>query len=88
MKITRIACAGLRGATPEGGWTNELRPDDCVHSLIVVHTDDGLKGYGFTGTHEPFFDPASIARNDLPSRWAQLMRNSISTTIWRFWLST
>jgi D-galactarolactone cycloisomerase len=46
MKITRIACAGLRGATPEGGWTNELRPDDCVHSLIVVHTDEGLIGLG------------------------------------------
>jgi L-alanine-DL-glutamate epimerase-like enolase superfamily enzyme len=46
MKITRITCAGLRGATPEGGWSNELRPDDCVHSLIAVHTDAGLIGLG------------------------------------------
>jgi hypothetical protein len=29
---------------------------------------------GFTGTHEPFFDPASIARNDLPSRWARVWK--------------
>lgn len=29
---------------------------------------------GFTGSHEPFFDPASIARNDLPSRWARVWK--------------
>ena len=46
MRITEIRCAGLRGATPEGGWTNELRPDDCVHALIAVHTDAGLIGLG------------------------------------------
>jgi D-galactarolactone cycloisomerase len=46
MKITEIRCAGLRGATPESGWTNELRPDDCVHTLIAVHTDAGLIGLG------------------------------------------
>lgn len=29
---------------------------------------------GFTGAHEPFFDPASIARDDLPSRWARVWK--------------
>ena len=33
MKIREIRAAGLRGATPEGGWDEELRPDDCVHTL-------------------------------------------------------
>ena len=46
MKIREIKCAGLRGATPEGGWSNELRPEDCVHTLIAVHTDDGHVGLG------------------------------------------
>ncbi|PYM15252.1 MAG: mandelate racemase, partial [Verrucomicrobia bacterium] len=46
MRIREIKCAGLRGATPEGGWTNELRPEDCVHTLIAVHTDQGLVGLG------------------------------------------
>ena len=46
MKIKEIKCAGLRGATPEGGWSNELTPDDCVHTLIAVHTDSGLTGLG------------------------------------------
>ena len=31
---------------PEGGWSEELRPEDCVHTLIVVLTDEGLTGLG------------------------------------------
>src|SRR5438477_374195 len=46
MKIRAIYAAGLRGATPAGGWSNEIRPDDCVHTLIAVHTDEGLTGLG------------------------------------------
>jgi D-galactarolactone cycloisomerase len=46
MKIARIECVGLRGATPEGGWSNELRPEDCVHTLVAVQTDTGLIGLG------------------------------------------
>ena len=41
MRIERIEVIGLRGATPQGGWTDELRPDDIVHTLVVVHTDEG-----------------------------------------------
>ena len=52
MKITDIRCAGLRGATPEGGWSNELRPDDCVHTLIAVHTDTGEIGLGSVFTND------------------------------------
>src|ERR1051325_9006953 len=46
VKIREIRCAGLRGATPKGGWSNELRPEDCVHTLVAVHTDEGLVGLG------------------------------------------
>ena len=52
MKIREIRSAGLRGATPEGGWSNELRPDDCVHTLIAVHTDEGLTGIGSVFTND------------------------------------
>jgi len=52
MNITEIRCAGLRGATPEGGWSNELRPEDCVHTLIAVHTDEGLVGLGSVFTND------------------------------------
>lgn len=46
MKITEIRVAGLRGATPRGGWTNELDPDSSLHTLIAVHTDTGDVGVG------------------------------------------
>lgn len=53
MKIVGIKAAGLRGATPEGGWSNEIRPDDCVHTLIAVSTDEGLTGWGSVFSTEP-----------------------------------
>jgi L-alanine-DL-glutamate epimerase-like enolase superfamily enzyme len=46
VRITEIRSAGLRGATPAGGWSAELRPDDCVHTLIAIYTDAGLTGLG------------------------------------------
>jgi D-galactarolactone cycloisomerase len=51
MKIREIRCAGLRGATPEGGWSHELRPEDCVHTLVAVHTDTGQVGLGSVFTN-------------------------------------
>ena len=46
MKIRAIRAAGLRGATPAGGWSNEIRPDDSIYTLIAVQTDEGLTGLG------------------------------------------
>lgn len=46
MKIRDIRAFGLRGATPEGGWSVELRPEDCVHTLVIVRTDEDLVGVG------------------------------------------
>ena len=52
MRITEIRSAGLRHATPEGGWSTELQPDDCVHTLIAVFTDGGLTGWGSVFTND------------------------------------
>jgi D-galactarolactone cycloisomerase len=52
MRIREIRCAGLRGATPEGGWSNEIRPEDCVHTLVAVHTDEGPVGLGSVFTND------------------------------------
>jgi D-galactarolactone cycloisomerase len=46
MKIREIRAFGLRGRTPEGGWSNELQPEDCVHTIIGVLTDNGPVGWG------------------------------------------
>ena len=52
MRITEIRAAGLRHGTPEGGWSNEIRPDDCVHTVIAVSTDEGLTGWGSSFTND------------------------------------
>lgn len=52
MKIRNVVSAGLIGATPKGGWANELNPDDSLHTLVAVHTDDGLTGLGSVFTHQ------------------------------------
>lgn len=52
MRIRDIRAAGLRGATPAGGWQDELTSDDVVHTLVAVHTDDGPIGIGSVFTSE------------------------------------
>jgi len=52
MKIREIRAVGLRGATPEGGWSTELGPEDVVHTLVAVQTDQGLVGLGSVFTND------------------------------------
>ncbi|HMN28011.1 MAG TPA: mandelate racemase/muconate lactonizing enzyme family protein [Caldilineaceae bacterium] len=52
MKIREIRAVGLRGATPEGGWAEEIWPDQCVHTLVAVYTDEGVTGYGSVFTND------------------------------------
>jgi len=58
MKIREIKAAGLRGATPEGGWANEIKPDDCVHTLIAILTDEGVTGCGSAFTNDALVNAA------------------------------
>jgi L-alanine-DL-glutamate epimerase-like enolase superfamily enzyme len=46
VKIREIRAVGLRGATPEGGWTEEIKPEDSVHTLIAVLADEDVVGLG------------------------------------------
>ncbi len=52
MRITGIKSAGLRHGTPPGGWANELKADDCVHTLVAVFTDEGITGWGSVFTND------------------------------------
>src|SRR5688500_19238626 len=52
MKIVDVRSAGLRHGTPEGGWAREIQPDDCVHTLIAVLTDEGVTGWGSVFTND------------------------------------
>jgi len=52
MRIREIRAAGLRHGTPEGGWSHEIKPEDCVHTLVAVYTDEGLTGWGSSFTND------------------------------------
>lgn len=72
MKITEIRAAGLRGSTPAGGWTNEIRPNDCMHTLVAVNTDEGVTGWGSVFTNDvlvqgalQILEPLCIGENPL-----------------------
>lgn len=58
MRITKIVSAGLRGATPEGGWAHEIKPTDCVHTLVIVFTDEGVVGWGSAFTNDALVEAA------------------------------
>jgi L-alanine-DL-glutamate epimerase-like enolase superfamily enzyme len=46
MKITSLEICPLSGATVDGGWPEGLKPQENLHTLILVGTDEGLTGYG------------------------------------------
>ncbi|WP_428030955.1 mandelate racemase/muconate lactonizing enzyme family protein [Ancylobacter sp.] len=46
LTIRSIAVAPLFGESPKGGWSAEIKPEDSVHALIAVHTEEGLTGHG------------------------------------------
>lgn len=87
MKITRVEACGLRGATPPGGWANELVPDDVVHTLVAVHSDDGLVGVGSAFTSEALvraslqlLEPLLIGRD--PREVERLTEEMHQSTFW------
>ena len=88
MNIREIRAIGLRGATPEGGWSDELEGDDCVHTLITVITDEGLTGLGSVFTNDDLvksalavLEPLYLGENALePERVSEKLQQNM------FWL--
>ena len=46
MKITAIEVCPLVGGTVDGGWPQGHEPQEDLHTLVIVHTDAGIAGYG------------------------------------------
>ena len=46
MIVTGIDVCPLTGATVDGGWPQGHEPQENLHTLVVVHTDSGIIGYG------------------------------------------
>ena len=88
VKIQEIRAIGLRGATPEGGWSDELERDDCVHTLIIVTTDEGVTGLGSVFTNDDLvksslaqLEPLYLGENALePERVSEKLHQHM------FWL--
>ena len=58
----------MRHGTPEGGWSNEIQPEDCVHTLIAVFTDEGVTGWGSAFTNDV------LVRGRAATCWNRLYR--------------
>ncbi|HLJ55179.1 MAG TPA: mandelate racemase/muconate lactonizing enzyme family protein [Chthonomonadaceae bacterium] len=46
LKISHIRTIPLIGKTPDGGWAQGFDPNENLHTLVEVHTDEGLVGRG------------------------------------------
>jgi len=87
MKIIEVQAAGLRHGTPEGGWANEIRPEDCVHTLVAVFTDEGITGWGSVFTNDELvraalnlLEPLYLGENPLePERVSEKLH---ANTFW------
>lgn len=88
MRIEEIRAVGLYGGTPEGGWSDDLEPEDCVQTLINVVTDEGATGLGSVFTDEGLvrsalavLEPLYRGENALePERVSEKLRQNM------FWL--
>ena len=58
MKIIDIRLTGLAGGTAEGGWTEELTPEEDINTVVEVHTDEGLVGVGSAMTSKALVEAA------------------------------
>ncbi|MDX1931196.1 MAG: mandelate racemase/muconate lactonizing enzyme family protein [Capsulimonadales bacterium] len=60
MKIREVNSIGLRGATPDGGWAQGFDPDEVLHTLIEIRTDEDVTGYGSCYTSQALVDGALL----------------------------
>jgi len=58
MKITDVRTIPLRGMTPDSGWAQGTDPNDNLHTLVKVETDEGLVGWGSCYTSQALVDAA------------------------------
>src|SRR5947209_20072095 len=88
MTIADLHLTGLSGGTVEGGWAKELTPEDNVHTIVEVVTDEGLVGVGSTFTSRDLVAAAAKLlaplllgeRADEPARVSEKLRQH---TFWQ-----
>jgi L-alanine-DL-glutamate epimerase-like enolase superfamily enzyme len=60
MKIVEVRAIPLMGRTPEGGWDTEIEPEENLHTLIEVVTDETLNGRPLTGIGSVYTSQALV----------------------------
>jgi L-alanine-DL-glutamate epimerase-like enolase superfamily enzyme len=88
MKIVDVRLTGLSGGTVEGGWADELKPEDDINTIVEVLTDEGLTGIGSAMTSKALVEagvrllrPLLLGeRADEPARVTERLRQS---TFWQ-----
>jgi L-alanine-DL-glutamate epimerase-like enolase superfamily enzyme len=60
MKIIEVRSIPLMGRTPEGGWDTEIEPEENLHTLIEVVTDETLNGKPLTGIGSVYTSQALV----------------------------
>jgi D-galactarolactone cycloisomerase len=88
MKITDVRLTGLAGGTHESGWADEVKPEENLHTIIEVLTDEGLIGLGSAFNSKAliaaavqYLRPLLIGeRADEPARVAEKLRQA---TFWQ-----
>jgi D-galactarolactone cycloisomerase len=88
MKIVEIKLTGLAGGTVEGGWVEDLKPGDDLHTIVEINSDEGLTGIGSVYTSKALvagavklLTPMLIGeRADEPMRVTERLRQS---TFWQ-----
>src|SRR3954453_14715897 len=46
MKIVNVEVIPLTGGTVDGGWPQGHEPEEDLHTLLLVTTDEGISGFG------------------------------------------
>jgi D-galactarolactone cycloisomerase len=85
MKIADVRLTGLSGGTVEGGWADELKPEDDINTVVEVISDEGLIGVGSAMTGKALvaagvrlLRPLLIGeRADEPMRVTEKLRQSL-----------
>jgi D-galactarolactone cycloisomerase len=68
MNIVEVEVIGLVGGTVDGGWPQGHEPQENLHSLLKVHSSEGLVGWGSC------FTSASLVAGAMELMWP-LLRN-------------
>jgi L-alanine-DL-glutamate epimerase-like enolase superfamily enzyme len=85
VKITDVRITGLSGGTVEGGWVDDLKPEEDINTIIEVCTDEGLIGIGSAMTSKALITAAVKLlrpllineRADEPARVSEKLRQSV-----------